>query len=237
MPFAYCETAKCVAGEVEGAEDAGGFRAGFHIGPALHNAEERLLAAADPLAVEFLVGAEAEFRPAVGAVESFGEAFWRAIGGRAIVEGHDDVGAEVVLDAHRFLRGEADHGAVDVAFKGDAVAVEVAQLGKGEDLEAAGVGQHGAVPAGEFLQAAELVDGLGAGSQEEVVGVAEDDLGAAGAGLVGGYAFDGAAGPDGHEGRGIERAVGGGDGAEAGAGGGVALVNGEGEWTGGGAGH
>ena len=112
------------------------------------------------------MGDFAAFGPAVGAVEGVLEAVWRAVGGWAVVEGHDDVGTEEVLDAHGFFRREADDGSVDVAAESDAVGVtfgddiffgvvEIPQVGKGEDLESAGVGEHGAVPAGEFLEAAE----------------------------------------------------------------------------------
>ena len=47
-----------------------------------------------------------------------------------------------------------------------------------EDLEAAGVSEHGARPTDEAMQAAHAANGLVAGTQIEVVGVAEDDFGA-----------------------------------------------------------
>ncbi len=179
------------------------------------------------------MGGFTDFGPAVGAVEGGGEAFGGAVGGGAVVEGHDDVGAKEVLDAHGFLWGKADDGAINVTAEGYSTAaagvVEGAEVGEGEDLKAAGVGEHGAIPAAELLEAAECGNGFGAGAEEEVVGIAEDDLTAGGAGLSGGDALNGAAGADAHEGGGIEGAVGGGDASEACGGGGVLVADGKGE--------
>ena len=62
-----------------------------------------------------------------------------------------------------------------------ASSVDLAHVGEAEDLEAAAVGEDGAVPVHEAVQAAQLGDELVAGPQGEVVGVAEDDLRADGA--------------------------------------------------------
>ena len=53
---------------------------------------------------------------------------------------------------------------------------DLAQLAQAEDLKAAGVGEHGARPADEAVQPAHAADGLVAGAQIEVIGVAENDL-------------------------------------------------------------
>src|SRR5262249_42236749 len=71
----------------------------------------------------------------------------------ALVEGHDHVRAELLLDGDGHLRGQAALAAVDVGAEGDPVLVQAAQVGQAEDLEAAGVGQDGAVPAHEAVQA------------------------------------------------------------------------------------
>lgn len=44
-------------------------------------------------------------------------------------------------------------------------------------MEAAGVGEEGVGPGGEAVEAAEFFDDVGAGSEPEVVGVAEDNFG------------------------------------------------------------
>ena len=45
-----------------------------------------------------------------------------------------------------------------------------------EDLKAAGVGEHGAVPGHEAMHAAELLEQIDARPQHQVIGVVEDDL-------------------------------------------------------------
>ena len=72
--------------------------------------------------------------------------------------------------------------------------------GEAEDLEAAGIGEDGAGPGHESVQAAELADQFVAGAEEQVVGVAEDDAGVEVFPEVAlGEAFDGGLGADGHE--------------------------------------
>ena len=57
----------------------------------------------------------------------------------------------------------------------------------------------GPIPAHEFVQAAELGDTLGAGSQHQMIGVAEDDIGAGIAHLLRVKRFYRAHGADRHE--------------------------------------
>ena len=54
---------------------------------------------------------------------------------------------------------------------------QLAYAGEREHLEAAGVGEYGAVPRVEAVQAARLAQGVETGAQVEVVGVAQDNLG------------------------------------------------------------
>ena len=68
--------------------------------------------------------------------------------------------------------------AVDMRAEGDALLVELAQLRQRHDLEAAGIGQDRMRPADELVQAAEPRHALGARPQHQVIGVAEDDVGA-----------------------------------------------------------
>ena len=67
-------------------------------------------------------------------------------------------------------------GAVDVGAELDTLLAHLAYAREGEYLEAAAIGEHGAVEAVELMQAASLLYHLQAGAQVEVVGVAEDDL-------------------------------------------------------------
>ena len=77
----------------------------------------------------------------------------------------------------------------------------LAQLRQRHHLEAAGIGQHRAAPAGEALQAAERGDALGARPQHQMIGVAEHDIGAGVAHLAPMHALHRAGGADRHEGR------------------------------------
>jgi hypothetical protein len=77
-------------------------------------------------------------------------------GGRALVEGHDDVGAERLLDVDGALGGEEQVAPVQVGLEGGALLGDFALLRQAEHLEAAAVGEHGAVPGDEAVQAAQL---------------------------------------------------------------------------------
>ena len=84
---------------------------------------------------------------------------------------------------------------------------DLAALGQRPDLEAAGVGQDRAFPAREAVQAAVRLDHLQSRAQIQVEGVAEDDLGAERAQLVGRHRLDRAVGAHRHEGRGLDAAA------------------------------
>jgi hypothetical protein len=77
---------------------------------------------------------------------------------------------------HGFLRTEEHLAAVGRRGEGHARLGDLAPVGQREHLEAAGIGEDRAVPAGEAVQATVRLDDLQAGPQEQVEGVAEDDL-------------------------------------------------------------
>ena len=64
------------------------------------------------------------------------------------------------------------------------------------------------------MQIAKLCDDVFAGAEHEVISVCENNLRASGGDVIGEDAFDGPLSADGHEGGGVEGAVGGGDAAE-----------------------
>src|SRR5262249_55348655 len=123
------------------------------------------------------------------------------VAGRALVEGHGDVGAQGRLDLDRPLGSDAVGGPVDVRAGGDAVVVDLDVVALREDLEASGIGQDRAITADHLVQAAVGGDDLEAGAQVEMVGVAEDDVRVERrrGELADGQALDGAGGADGHE--------------------------------------
>ena len=127
--------------------------------------------------------------------------------GETFVQRMDDVGAKRLLDLDRQLGGEEPLGAVDRRAEPHAIRGNLPELGQAEHLEAAGVGQDGAVPRHEAMEPAEVAHQLVARAQEEVVRVREDDLGAGLPEVGGGEALHGAARADGYERRRIDHSV------------------------------
>ena len=123
---------------------------------------------------------------------------------RAFVEDHHDVAAQHLLDMHRLLRPEEDLAAVGGRGEGDSGLGDLAPVRQREHLEAAGVGQDRPVPAGEAVQAAVRLDDLKSRPQEQVEGIAEDDLRAKRLDLRRQHALDRAIGADRHERRGFD---------------------------------
>ena len=95
----------------------------------------------------------------------------------AFVQGHDDIGPDDALGVHVVLRGKSVARTVDVRGEPAPFFGKLADGGQGKDLEAAAVREDGTVPMLELVQPAGLAEGVQAGTEVEVVGVAEDDLG------------------------------------------------------------
>ena len=85
--------------------------------------------------------------------------------------------------------------------EGHAVFGDLAQRRERHHLEAAGIGKDRIRPAHESVQPAKRGDALGGGSQHQVIGVAEQNLGARCAHVVMMHALDGRLRADRHEGR------------------------------------
>eukprot|EP00187_Rhodella_violacea_P007535 CAMPEP_0174907946 /NCGR_PEP_ID=MMETSP0167-20121228/62741_1 /TAXON_ID=38298 /ORGANISM="Rhodella maculata, Strain CCMP736" /LENGTH=424 /DNA_ID=CAMNT_0016151543 /DNA_START=353 /DNA_END=1624 /DNA_ORIENTATION=+ len=186
------EAADGVTGEVAADEFADAVFAELDVEAALDDAEEVLGGFAG-------VGGVAAVDPAEGAVHGGLDAGAGGGGGNDVVEGHDDVGADLVLDLDGFFRGEEDFGAVDDGLEADAFLGHLGEINQGHHLEAARVGEHGAVPLHEVVNAAELLQHVAARPQREVVRVREADLGVRVAELRGVQPLHGRLGADGHE--------------------------------------
>jgi len=93
--------------------------------------------------------------------------------------------------------------------------LDLAAVGQAEHLVAAAVGQHGSRPADELVEAASPRNQLVAGSQIQVIGIAEDDLGPDIFEMLSREGLDHALRADGHEGRGLNDTASGGDVAAA----------------------
>jgi hypothetical protein len=114
------------------------------IGAALHDPEQRLAAAARVLLRAALEPASVRRTPVrasalVGRIR------------RALVERHDDVGAERLLDLDRALGVSSSGRAVDLAREAHAAVGDLG-LRQREHLEAAAVGEDRSVPAHERVQ-------------------------------------------------------------------------------------
>ncbi len=160
----------------------------------LHDPEEELILALPRL--------QAPLGPAYRPLGGVPGVVARAGKGDALVEGHDDVSAQILLDLDRPLGGEELPRAVALVPEGDPLLGDVPVL-HGEDLEPPGIGEHRSVPSGEPVQSAELLHQLLARAPGEVVGVGKDDLRPRLLHLLGRHGLQGALRSHGHERRGL----------------------------------
>ena len=96
--------------------------------------------------------------------------------GATFVEGHDDVRTDDSLDVHDSLGGEEVLRSVDMGAEGHAFVRDLTSVRQAEDLVATAIGEDGAVPAIEAVQASRLVERIETGAQVEVIGIPQDDL-------------------------------------------------------------
>ncbi len=144
----------------------------------------------------------------------------------AFVEHHGDGAAQQVLDFDGALGRQLVFRAVDVGLEGDALLGHLAQLAERHHLKPTRIGEDGAAPVHELMQATEARDALGAGPQHQVIGIAKNDIRARGLHVFRVHGLHGGGRADGHEGRRADGAVGGVQ--RAGAGLAVPRVDGEG---------
>ena len=97
---------------------------------------------------------------------------------QALVELHLDVGAKQALDFHGPLWREFIASPVNMRLEYGPLLRDLADLCQRHDLKAAAVGQDRPVPADELVQAAELCHFLRTGPQHQMIGVAQNDIGA-----------------------------------------------------------
>ena len=89
---------------------------------------------------------------------------------------------------------------VDMRAESHALFVELAQLRQRHDLETAGIRQDRPRPAGKIVQSAEFCNPFSARAQHQVIGVAENDIGAKLGNLIHIHGLDRARRADRHEG-------------------------------------
>ena len=142
---------------------------------------------------------EGAARPGHGETETlFGAGAISGVFG-ALVESHDNVGAESDLNVDGVLGRKKVRAPIEMRAKADTVVRNFSERAEGENLEAAGVGEDGARPAHEFVKPAHAADRLVAGAQIEVIGIAEDDFSAESFERVLRDGFDGSLRANGHE--------------------------------------
>src|SRR5215207_5935256 len=96
--------------------------------------------------------------------------------GRALVERHDDVRTEILLDLHRTLRANECRRTVEVILEIDSLLGNLPQLGQRENLEPPAIREYRSLPAHELVQTALSSDDLFAGSNVKMVGISKKDL-------------------------------------------------------------
>ncbi len=84
---------------------------------------------------------------------------------RTFVKNHDNIGAEVVLDANRGFRVKVNRAAIHRRLKSNPLFRDFAQFTEAPDLKAARVRQDRPLPAGKIVQVAMGLHHLGAGTQ------------------------------------------------------------------------
>src|SRR6516164_4253907 len=119
----------------------------------------------------------------------------------ALVESHDDVCAELLLNLDRSLGRQLVERAIEVRSKLRAVVGDGALCRQAEDLKPAAVGEDWPGPTHEAMQSAEPSDDFRAGSKHQVVGVCQDDLRSAPLKIIGPNRLDAAGASYRQEGR------------------------------------
>ncbi len=119
---------------------------------------------------------------------------------RAFIKGHENIAAESELDVDGGFGRELVRVAIEVGLEADAVFGDFAKFAEAEYLEAAGIGEDGSRPVHKLVQAAKLANGLVAGPQIKMIGVAEENANAEIVEQVAlREAFDRGLGADGHK--------------------------------------
>ena len=84
--------------------------------------------------------------------------------------------ADLGLDGHAQLGRQVDGRPVDVRLEGIAGFVDSGELGQGEDLETAAVGQYGPIPAIELVQTACSFDYIDPRAQIQMISIAKNNF-------------------------------------------------------------
>ena len=129
-------------------------------------------------------------------------------GGRdALIEHHHDIAADGLLHFNARLGRQQIALAIDIALEVCAGFIHGSRMGQGENLKAAGVRQHRARPIHEAVNAAELLEDLGARPKQEMIGIRQQQARAGCLQTFHGLRFDRRLGAHRHEDRRLDCAV------------------------------
>ena len=116
----------------------------------LHDGEEALRIAI--FGIRLVETLEATVEPALRQAQRLLRVVVVGVARATLVEGHDDVRTDRALDIHHLLGREEVLRPVDVRAELGALLVQLAIVGKGEDLETTAVGQYGSIPFHKFMK-------------------------------------------------------------------------------------
>ena len=173
--LAHGDSTDGVSVEIEINKGSRGLFPKIRIDAALHDSEMKLPSLAAGRFV-FLYPSLAALGPAGGEIGRFLSILPLTRVGRAFVEKHRNVRTEGCLNLHALLGTQHHLGTIKVTPKFHAGFGNLTDLGKGPDLKAARICEHGTVPSRKAVKSAEFRDHLSSGSQPEVIGVSENDL-------------------------------------------------------------
>ncbi len=133
LTFAYREATDGVAGKIEVVHEFGGFCAKVCVEAALNDGEEGYgvgvwggwTGFGFAVFAEFFMLCFAADYPVVSAFHGGLKVWFCAIGGGAFVEGHDDIGAELMLDLDGSFGREVVRGAIKMRFKFNSIVVDL----------------------------------------------------------------------------------------------------------------
>ena len=220
MRFADRESSDRVAGKIKVHKLPRALAAQVGVHAALHDAEQNLAGVRRCLRVHAARCRQVSFfllhrirvvpaaaRPLRRALHRCGRALM--IGGifDALVEHHGDVRTQRLLNFNRFFRRKKMFRAVQMRAEDHAFVRDFSQIGETENLKAARIGEDRSRPGHEAVQAAEPADAFVAGTQIQMIGVAEQNLHAQFGERLLGERFHRAGGSHGHERGRVDHAV------------------------------
>ena len=176
-------------------QNLGAFAAQFGEASSLNDGEERLRRVASR--------GKASLRPDVSQSHGLFRLAELRRGRKALIQDHHDVAAHGLLHFDARLGAQVNEAVIDITAKDRAFLGDGAGIWKGKNLKSSRVGEDRFSPAHEALNAAELAEDVGAGSEQEMIGVGDQNREAGCLKRIEVLAADGGVSADRHENRGL----------------------------------